>query len=83
MKNTPTSELSAAMNDFSSKKEAPITANSESDNGAYKSQIRDKTEFDKAYWNTRNELKQRQASGDSEADEALQTGHMDRKKGRK
>lgn len=83
LKSMSTGDLKTAMNDFSAKKDAPITANSETDNGSYKRQIRDNTEYNRAYWNTRNELKQRQAAGDSEADEALQTGHMDRKKGRK
>ena len=83
LKSLSTGELKSAMNDFSSKKNAPITADHITDNGAYKSQIYDRVDFEKSFWNTRNELKQRQAAGDSEADEALQSGHMDRKKGRK
>lgn len=85
LKTMSTGDLKSAMNDFSAKKDAPIGFNQENQpsTGAYKSAISDRVDFERSYYNTRNELKQRQAAGDSEADEALQTGHMDRKKGRK
>lgn len=81
----PTKELASVMNGFSSKKNAdiPFTKENEPVFGGYKSAIADRTDFDRAYWNARNEIKNRQKSGDTEADEALQTGHIEKKKGRK
>ena len=85
LKNMSTGDLKNAMNDFSAKKDAPVEFNQENQpyTGAYKSAISDRVDFEKSYYNTRNELKNRQALGDSEADEALQSGHIEKKRGRK